>query len=78
MTTLSQQEIAILDGYIECFVFADGQVYCTLHPDKRYSLAVIEKQPFPCTKTETVVYRITTPDGIKGTAVIAFAENESD
>lgn len=73
---LTQKEIAIQDGYTACFVFVDGQIYCSLNPDKGYSLAVIEKQPYPCTISETVVYRIKTPDGIKGIAVIPFEQNE--
>ncbi len=74
---ITQLEIAIQMGYTECFVFVDGHIYCSLNPEKVYSLAAIEKQPHPCTITETVVYRIKTPDDIKGTAVIAFDENES-
>lgn len=73
---LSQQEIAIQDGYTQCFVFADGHIYCTTNPEKIYSLVEVEKQPYPCSITETVVYRIITPDGIKGIAVIEFEQNE--
>ncbi len=73
---LTQQEIAFQEGYTECFVFADGQVYCSSNPVKGYSLTIVEKQPYPCTTTETVVYRIKTPDGIKGIAVIGFEQDE--
>jgi len=73
---LTQQELAIKEGYTECFVFADGHVYCKLIPEKCYPIASIEKQPCPCTITETVVYRIKTTDGIKGIAVISFEQDE--
>lgn len=73
---LTQQEIAIQDGYTKCFVFADGHIYCTTNPSVSYCLKEVEKQPYPCILTETVVYRITTPDGVKGIAVIEFEQDE--
>lgn len=75
---LTQQEIAVQDGYTACFAFRDGQIYCTLNPDKGYSLALIEKQPCPCIITETIVYRIKTPEGIKGYAILNMKQDDDE
>lgn len=75
--SVTQQSIAFENGFSECFEFADGYVYCVHAPEKRYSIIEVEKQPCPCTITKTVVYRITTKDGIKGTAIVSFEQSEN-
>ena len=66
---------AIKDGFILCFVFADGFLYCEIDPGKAYPIKDVCKEPRPCLESNTVVYRITTPNGYKGYAVSDWEED---
>ena len=73
---LTQRQIAFMDGYIERFVFIENRVFSLSNPKKMYPIITIEKRPYPCIITETIVYRITTNDGTKGIAILDFEQNE--
>lgn len=65
-------------GYIERFVFKDGCIYCTSSPQKIYLVQEIYKQPIPCQVSKSNIYRIETPEGIKGIAIVEWIEIEQD
>jgi hypothetical protein len=76
--SLTELEKARKDGYLHDFVFADGHVFYVAHPEKKYAIAIAEKDPRPCLITETIVYRIELPDGLKGCAVESFVQGNDE
>lgn len=57
------------EGFIYSFEFLNGQLYCMNAPTKFFNPKDIEIHPMPCFIAKHIVYRITTPDGIKGIAI---------
>ncbi len=77
MEHLTEKIKAIREGFIRLFVFADGMLYCELNHGKGYVIKDSSVKPMPCRVTDEIVYRITTPDGIMGYAVL-LPDNNSD
>ena len=62
----TEQNNARADGFVLDFLFFDGQLYCTLTPEKGYYPKDLQIAPKPCYIGKHIVYRITTDDGQKG------------
>lgn len=74
MTHLTEQQKARAAGYIFTFIFEDGHVHCEESPERIYPISTVQKQPYPCYITQTIVYRFETPDGFKAIAILDFFE----
>jgi hypothetical protein len=71
MKNLNENELskAISDGFIHSFFFLEEKLHSTIAPEKGYFLKDIQIRPIPCLTDGHIVYRIITPDGLKGTAI---------
>lgn len=67
---------AINAGYFLQFYCENGKVHCQLYPTLFYSILEVNHEPHPCLVTRTIVYRIETQDGLKGTIVLDFEQDE--
>jgi hypothetical protein len=67
---------AIKDGYFIAFQFLDGHVCACSNPNERYFISKVAIDPRPCLLTQTIIYRIMLPNGIKGFAILDFQEDD--
>lgn len=77
-TNKNQLELAADEGYTEQFLIHEGHLHCVSQSEISYPLSSILPGPRLCMPTRTIVYRVCTPDGRKGTISFDFehAENE--
>jgi len=76
---MSPESIKAFDaGYRQRFVFKNGDLYCTLNPEKCYPIQTVSKQAIPCIRSKSNIYRIETPEGTKGIAIVEWVEIEQD
>jgi hypothetical protein len=66
---------AINEGFTIAYVFIDGFLHVESDPGKNYPIKDVCKEPKPCLESNTVVYRITAPDGCRGYAVSDWEED---
>jgi hypothetical protein len=66
---------AITDGFTITFVFIEGFLHAITDPEKVYAIKDVQKDPRPCLTSNTIVYRLITPDGSKGYAVTDWEED---
>ena len=67
---LTEKVKAIKDGFIHLLAFADGMLHCESDPDKVYVIKDSNVKPIWCPKMSEIVYRIITPDGLMGHAIL--------
>jgi len=67
---------AIKEGFSQPFTLVGGLFYCDLIPGKVYAPADVSKEVRPCTVSETTIYRLQTPDGLKGYALLKWNEEQ--
>ena len=76
MKITTELQIAIKDGYFVAFQFLNGQVCNCSNPNERHFISKVTISPRPCLPTQTIVYRIMLPGGIKGFAILDFQEDD--
>lgn len=69
---------AIKDGFVHEFRFIDGHVVCSPCGTNRFHIKDVMKTPRPCIHTQTVVYRIITPTGMMGYAVVEMKQDNDE
>lgn len=69
---------AIQEGFNLPFKLIDGLFSCDLIPNKIYAAFDVFKEVRPCTVSETTVYKLNMPDGIKGYLIIKWAEQHDN
>jgi hypothetical protein len=75
---LTEEAKAIADGFPTLFLFDQDEVIMATHPEKRYKFSFVKHgEPRPCVLFHLVLYRIITPDGIKGYVFNDDNEDES-
>ncbi|MDB5198048.1 MAG: hypothetical protein JWO92_11 [Chitinophagaceae bacterium] len=63
---------AINEGYTWDFLFEDGFVFWDQRPEVKYWIANLKNERRVCLITETIVFRIEFPCGLKGCAVYDY------
>lgn len=67
----------IKEGFVHEFHFMDGYVVCATGTN-RFHIKDVIKTPRPCTDSQTVVYRIITPTGVMGYAVVEMKQDNDE
>lgn len=73
---LSEKEKAIKEGYTIVFEIEAGEVYFLDDQEIRYQLHLVCDQELICFLTQSIVYRITLPNGLKGLIVYEYGLEE--
>lgn len=76
MKIVTELQKAIEEGYTVVCDFAEGCVFYCSEPHKSFFISQVTISPRPCLETQTIVYRIKFPDGVKGVALIDFQEDD--
>lgn len=72
-TDITEKQKAIDEGFIEEFVFSNNRLRCLLFPEQTYAMCQVVVKATYCPVDECTVYRIKTPAGIPGYAIIKIA-----
>jgi hypothetical protein len=69
---------ALHEGFTLPFTFVGGVFHCDLIPSKVYAPSDVSKDVRPCVVSETTVYRLHMPDGLKGHAIVRWEDQQDN
>jgi len=64
---------AICDGYSIPFFFIEGFLCWN---DRKYLIKDVSKVICPCIESQRIIYRLNTPDGLRGYAVLEWDQQD--
>ncbi len=71
---ICEKSKAIQEGYAYEFGFGNGRIYDLLYPEQTYAASHVVEEVCFCEIEKCRVYRIITPSGKKGYAVVPVSE----